>query len=149
MQIILRQDVTNLGKMGEIVLVKDGYARNYLIPKQMAYFASDGAVKRLEAEKRSMIKKRANLREQADSISQKLSEVEISIPMKVGEEGKLYGSVTQQMIADELKNLGFDIDKRNIIIEDTIRTLGVFDIKVKIHADVIANVKIWVISEEQ
>lgn len=149
MKIILRQNVPNLGDMGEVVNVKDGYARNYLIPREMAYFASEGAIKRIEVEKRQYSKRLADEKVSAEAIAAKIAELQISIPMKVGEEGKLYGSVTQQLIAQELSLRGFEIDRRNIIIDDAIRTLGVFDVKVKLHPEVLADLKIWVISEEE
>lgn len=149
MKIILRQDVPTLGLMGEIVNVKDGYARNYLIPREMAYYASEGAIKRLKIEKIQFSKKLADEKVDAEAIAAKIAELQISIPMKVGEEGKLYGSVTPQVIAQELSIRGFDIDRRNIIIEDPIKTLGVFDVKVKLHPEVTTDLKIWVISEEE
>lgn len=148
MKVILRQDVANLGAMGEIVNVKDGYARNYLIPRQMAYFATPKATKVLEVEKKQYAKRMAQEKSGAEMISSQLAELQISIAMKVGEEGRLYGSVTTQMIAQELSLRGFDIDKRNIIIEDAIKSLGVFDITVRLHPEVVTTIKIWVISEE-
>ncbi len=149
MKIILRQDVPNLGDMGEVVNVKDGYARNYLIPREMAYFASEGAIKRIEVEKKQYTKKLADEKVSAEATAEKIADLQISIPMKVGDEGKLYGSVTQQLIAQELSLRGFEIDRRNIVIDEPIRTLGVFDVKVKLHPEVISDLKIWVISEEE
>ncbi len=148
MKVILRQDVSNLGMMGEIINVKDGYARNFLIPRELVYFASDSAMNRLEAEKRQYYKRQALEKSQAEEISEKLSELQVSIPMKVGEEGRLFGSVTPQMISQELGLRGYEIDRRNIIIENPIKSLGVFDIKVKLYTDVITTLKVWVIGEE-
>ena len=148
MKVILRQDVDNLGTMGEIVNVKDGYARNYLIPRQMAYFATEKATKVLEFEKKQYAKRMAKEKAGAEMISTQLAELQVSVAMKVGEEGRLYGSVTPQMIAQELSLRGFDVDKRNIIIEDAIKSLGVFDITIKLHPEVTTTIKIWVISEE-
>lgn len=149
MKVILRKDLVNLGDMGEIVNVRDGYARNYLIPRDYAYFASESAIKRLEIEKQHRSKKLAKEKGAAEILAANLSEVQVSIAMKVGEEGKLYGSVTNTMIAQELSQKGYEVDKRNIIIEDSIKTLGVFDAKVKLHPEVTANIKVWVISEEE
>ena len=149
MKIILRQDVPNVGEMGEIVTVKDGYARNYLIPKEMAYYASPSAVKKLEIEKKAQSKKLELEKAQAEEIAEKFADIQISIPMKVGEEGKLYGSVTPQMIADELALRGYEIDRRSIVIEEPIKTLGVFDVKAKLHPEVVTNLKVWVISDEE
>lgn len=148
MKVILRQDMDNLGEMGDVVNVKDGYARNYLIPRELVYYASEGAMKKLEVEKKQYRKRIAKEKEVAQDMSEKMSDLSISIAMKTGEEGRLYGSVTPQMIAQELKLRGFDIDRRNIVIEDAIKSLGVFDVKVKLHPEVIATLKVWVISEE-
>lgn len=149
MKVILRKDVENLGEMGDVVTVKDGFARNYLIPREMAYFASEGAIKRLEVEKKQYQKKLALEKVKAEDIAAKIADVQVSVAMKVGDEGRLYGSVTSQMIAQELSLRGYDFDKRNIIIEEPIKTLGVFDIKVKLHPEVISTLKVWVISEEE
>jgi len=149
MKVILRQDVDNLGVMGEVVNVKDGYGRNYLIPRELAYYATEAAIKRLEVEKKQFAKRLAEEKVHAEEMAIKVADIQISLAMKVGEEGKLYGSVNQLMISQELKLRGFDIDRKNIIIEDPIKSLGVFDIKVKLHPEVIAQLKVWVISEEE
>ncbi len=148
MKVILRKDVDNLGNMGEVVTVKSGYARNFLIPREFAYMASPGAVKALEVEKKQFAKRRLKEQGDAEILSLALSELQVSIAMKVGEEGKLYGSVTNQMVADELTQKGYAIDKKHIIIDEPIRSLGVFSVKVKLFHDVVANLKVWVISEE-
>lgn len=148
MKIILREDVDKLGKIGDTLNVKDGYARNYLLPRELAFVATPGALKRLEFEKRQSEKRVEKAKGVAEELAVKIADVQVSIQMKVGEEGKLYGSVTQQMIAGELVARGFDVDKRHIIIEDPIRTLGIFDIKVRLHPEVIPTLKVWVISEE-
>jgi large subunit ribosomal protein L9 len=149
MRVILRRNVENLGDMGSVVNVKDGYGRNYLIPRELAYFASESAVKRIAVEKKSFAKKVAQEKELAEVLMAEITDLQISVAMKVGEEGKLYGSVNQAMISDELKLRGYDIDRKNIIIEDPIKSLGVFDIKIKLHPEVITSVKVWVISEEE
>jgi len=148
MKVILRKDVAKLGNIGDIVNVKNGYARNYLIPRNLAYYATEAAMKKLEIEKKHYANVMAQEKSDAEALSQKLAEIQLSIPMKVGEEGKLYGSVTQQMIADELKVHNIDIDKRNIIIDEPIKSLGVYDINVKLHHEVNATIKVWVTSEE-
>ncbi|MFM2133972.1 MAG: 50S ribosomal protein L9 [Candidatus Kapaibacterium sp.] len=148
MKIILRQNVEKLGSIGELLTVKDGYARNFLIPRQLAYVATPGAEKRLEIERRQYDKKMARAKEVAETTATRLAELQISIPMAVGEEGKLFGSVTPQMIAQELEVRGFSIDRRSITIEEPIKTLGVFDVKVKLHPEVHGNLKVWVISQD-
>ncbi len=148
MKIILRKDVQSLGLMGEIVTVKNGYARNYLIPRNLAYFANEGALKALEIEKKRFAKIQAAEKGVAETLAAKLSELQISIPMKVGEEGKLYGSVTPAMVAQELAVHGIEIDRRSIMLDDAIKSLGVFDVKIKLYSEVTATLKVWVISEE-
>ena len=149
MKIILRRDVENLGPMGTIVNVKNGYARNYLIPREFAYMASDSAMRAFEVEKKQWEKRQANEKAGAEALALQLNDLQISISMKVGEEGKLYGSVTNQMVSQELALKGYDIDKRNVIIDEAIRSLGVFDVKVKLFHDVFANLKVWVINEAE
>lgn len=149
MKVILRQDIIGLGIMGAVVTVKDGYARNYLIPREMVYYATESAVKRIEVEKKKYAKQIAEMKIQAEALATKLADEQVTLAMKVGEEGKLYGSVNPMMIADELKIKGFDIDRRNIIIEDPIKSLGVFSVKIKLHYDVMASLKVWVISEDE
>ncbi|MBS1561267.1 MAG: 50S ribosomal protein L9 [Bacteroidetes bacterium] len=148
MKIILRQNVDTLGTIGEIVNVKAGYARNYLIPREMAYVASDGAIRALETEKKQYEVKMSKAKAHADVVAGQLAELQISIPMQVGEEGRLFGSVTAPMIAQELELRGYHVDRRLIIIEEPIKTLGIFDVKVKLHPEVVATLKIWVIGQE-
>jgi len=148
MKVILRKDVNKLGNIGDVINVKDGYARNFLIPRNLAYYASESAMKRLEIEKKRYAKIVAQERTDAVSLSKKLAELQISIPMKVGEEGKLYGSVTPQMIADELAIHNIKLDRRNILIDEPIKSLGVFDVSVKLHSEVNGILKVWVISED-
>lgn len=148
MKVILREDIDNLGRIGDVVNVKDGFARNYLIPRELAFIATEKAMKSIAIEKKKYLKRIEKEKEHAEELAQKLSELQISIAMKVGEEGKLYGSVSPLMISQELELRGFNIDKKNIIIEEPIKTLGVFDIKVKLHPDILTSLKIWVINEE-
>lgn len=148
MKIILRQDVENLGNIGEIVVVKPGYARNFLIPNQLAYVATDGAIRALETEKKQYEVRKAKARQQAEVVAAQLAELQITVSMQVGEEGRLFGSVTAPMIAQELELRGFHVDKRNIIIDEAIKTLGIFEVKVKLHTDLTAPLKVWVIGQE-
>lgn len=148
MKIILRQDVENLGNIGEIVTVKPGFARNYLIPNQLAYFATDGAIRALETEKKQYQAKMAKVRQESEATAAQLAELQITISMPVGEEGRLFGSVTAPMIAQELELRGFRVDKRNIMIDEPIKSLGIFDVKVKLMTDVVAPLKVWVIGQE-
>ncbi len=148
MKVILRQNIDNLGKIGELVTVRNGYGRNYLIPRGLVYYASEKALKALEVEKKKYARRMAKEKSGAEIIASRLAEMQISIPMKVGEEGKLYGSVTSQMVASELAARGIEVDRRHITIEENIKNLGVFDVKIKLHPEVVCPMKIWVISEE-
>ncbi|MFN4986228.1 MAG: 50S ribosomal protein L9 [Ignavibacteria bacterium] len=148
MKIILRQDVENLGNIGEIVVVKPGYARNFLIPNQLAYLATDGAIRALETEKKQYEVRKAKARQQAEVVAAQLADLQITVSMQVGEEGRLFGSVTAPMIAQELELRGYNVDKRNIIIDEPIKTLGIFEVKVKLHADLAAPLKVWIIAQE-
>ncbi|MBU3679870.1 MAG: 50S ribosomal protein L9 [Candidatus Kapabacteria bacterium] len=148
MKIILRQDVENLGNIGEIITVKPGYARNYLIPNQMAYYATAGAIRALETEKKQYEARMAKARQAAEVTASQLGELQITISMPVGEEGRLFGSVTAPMIAQELELRGFRVDKRHVIIDEPIKTLGIFDVKVKLMSDLVAPLKVWVIAQD-
>ena len=148
MKVILRQNISTLGEIGEIVTVKSGYARNYLIPRQMAYVANDSAMRALETEKKQYSVKMEKAKHASEIMAGQLADLQISIPMQVGEEGRLFGSVTAQMIATELELRGFNIDRRTITIDEPIKTLGIFEVKVKLHTDITAPLKVWVIAEE-
>ncbi|MBI2793110.1 MAG: 50S ribosomal protein L9 [Ignavibacteria bacterium] len=148
MKIILRQNVEKLGEIGDLVVVKPGYARNFLIPRQLAFVATEGAMRALETEKKQYASKMEKAKKQAEVQAVQLADLQISIPMQVGEEGRLFGSVTTQMIAQELELRGFNIDKRAIHIDEPIKTLGIFEVKVKLHPEILASLKVWVISQE-
>ncbi len=147
MKVILREDVETLGAAGEVVNVKDGYARNFLVPRRIAYVATTSALKRIEQEMKVRAKKIDIEKADLASLAAKLSEVSVTIPMKVGEEERLYGSVTPMMIADSLTNQGYAIDRRTIAIEEPIRTLGAHEITVKFKHGVSAKVRVNVIAE--
>lgn len=150
MKIILRKDLEKLGKMGDVITVRDGYARNYLIPRGYAYQATEGAIKALEIEKKRMQKKIENDRARAQELARELSQVQLTFPMKVGEEGRLYGSVTALMIAEKLQQeYNYNLDKRTIILEEPIKSLGIFDVNIKLFQDIFATIKVWVINEEE
>ena len=147
MKVILRKDFEQLGRIGEVVDVKDGYARNFLLPRQIAYIATAGSIRALEEEKKQVAKKLSKELEEAQKLSAELESVSVTIPVKVGEEDKLFGTVTTQMIADSLKEKGYDIDKRKIEITEPIKALGIYSINIKLHHDVTSVVKTWVVRE--
>ncbi|TSA26848.1 MAG: 50S ribosomal protein L9 [Ignavibacteriales bacterium] len=147
MKVILRKKFDQLGKVGDVLTVKDGYARNYLIPRQIAYQATKGNILALEEEKKQILKKEAKELEAAQKFASNLEKVSITIPVKVGEEDKIFGTVTNQMISDSLKEKGFDIEKRKIEITEPIKSLGIYTVSIKLHPSVSATVKTWVVRE--
>lgn len=148
MKVILCEDVINLGAMGETVKVADGYARNYLLPRQMAVCADSASANEIEHQLRIIRKREVERREQLKSVAEKLAELTITIAMKAGEGGKLYGSVTNTMIADQLKEAGHLIDRRNIKIDDPIKALGEFEVILKLGSGVDAAVKVVVEADQ-
>lgn len=147
MKVILRKEHEKLGQIGATVDVKDGYARNYLIPRGIAYPATEGSMRALEEEKRQAERRSNKQQKASEKLAGELDKVSLTIKMKVGEDEKLFGSVTSQMIADGLKEQGFDIDKRIIDLEEPIKALGIYTVNVKLHASVIGKVKVWVVQE--
>ena len=143
--LILLDDVENLGLAGDEVKVAPGYARNYLIPKKLAAKATPGTLRLIESRKAQIAARRAAELENAKAIAAKLADVEISIAMQATEDDQLFGSVTSRMVADELAAQGFDIAHNRISIEPPIKSLGSFEADVKLHAEVTAKVKIWVV----
>ena len=147
MKLILLKDVENLGEEGDIVTVKDGYGRNFLIPQRLGRVASDGAVRHQQEIQRQRSRKVAKVREDAVAQKQQLEGAQVVIAAKTGEENRIFGTVTSQQIAVELSKQGFDVDRRDIELDEDIRMIGVYTATVKIHRDVNASVKIQVISE--
>lgn len=147
MKVILRKNFDQLGKVGEIVNVKDGYARNFLIPRGVAYQATQGNIRALEEEKKQIHKREVKELEEAQKLAAEMEKVSVTIPVKVGEEEKIFGTVTSQMIVDSLKEKGFDVDKRKVEITEPIKSLGIYSVAVKLHTNVTATVKTWVVRE--
>jgi large subunit ribosomal protein L9 len=147
MKVILRQNFDGLGQIGQVVEVKSGYARNYLIPRKLAYAALKGNIKALEEEKKNLEKKRVHELAAAETFAAELEKISVTIPVQVGEEDKIFGSVTNQMIADALKEKGYEIDRRKIEIEEPIKSLGIYGIDIKLHPSVSAKIKVWVVRE--
>jgi large subunit ribosomal protein L9 len=147
MEIILREDVQYLGKAGDVVKVKDGYARNYLLPKGLAYPATEGNKKRIAFEAERTARLRASERSQAEDEAAALRDVALTFAMKVGEEDKLYGSVTASDIQRRLEEQGIHVDKRKIDLAEPIRSLGEFQVSIKLHHDVRPQIKIVVVAE--
>ena len=149
MEIILRQTIDNLGAAGQVVKVANGYARNYLLPRKLAYPATPGNLKVIEFERKSLLRRDAKLQEDADKLRQMLEGVEITIRRKVGENNVLYGSVTNSDVAEELEKKGFKIEKRKIQMEDHIKATGEFLLPIRLFKDVTAHVKLKVEAETE
>ena len=147
MKVILRKNFNQLGQIGDLVNVKEGFARNFLFPRQIALIANDSNVKALEEEKRQASKKETKNIENAKKLSAELETVSVTIPVTVGEEEKLFGSVTPKMISDALKEKNYDIDHRKIEIKEPIKTLGIYEVKIKMYGEVTASVKTWVVRD--
>lgn len=147
MKIILRQDHDKLGKLGDIVEVKDGYARNYLLPRKVGFIATAGSLRALEEEKKQHVDKQKKELTNAEKLSAELQKLSVTLKMKVGEDEKLFGSVTTQMIAEALLEKGMTVDKRIIEIEEPIKALGIYTVNVKLHSTVTGKLKIWVVRE--
>ena len=147
MEIILQEDVEKLGNRGQVVSVKDGYARNYLLPRKLAIAASPSNMKRLEKMRAAFAKKEATERESAQQQAAQLASVKLALSRKAGENDQLFGSVTAGDIADALKAQGYEIDKRKIQLTDAIKTVGEFSVTLKLYRDVTATVQL-VVSRE-
>jgi large subunit ribosomal protein L9 len=147
MKVILRQEFAELGHIGDVVEVKEGYARNYLIPRNIAYLATTSSIQQLEEEKKQHVRALDKEKRVSEKLAVELEKVSVTIQMKVGEDEKLFGSVTSQMIAESLKEKGLTIDKRHIELEDSIKALGIYTVNVKLPGGVIGNVKVWVVRE--
>lgn len=147
MKIILRQDHEKLGKMGDVVEVKDGYARNYLLPRKIGYIANAGNLRNLEEEKKQHVDRENKQHHGAEKLAAELEKLSITLKMKVGEDEKLFGAVTSQMISDAIQEKGITIDKRIIDLEEPIKALGIYTVNVKLHQQVAGKVKVWVVRE--
>jgi large subunit ribosomal protein L9 len=147
MDVILREHVEHLGKRGEIVKVAAGYARNYLLPRKLALPATDGNKKHVERERRIVEARESQERGVAEALGARLTAVDITIARRVGDTEQLYGSVTSGDIADFLKEKGFDVDKRKLIMPEAIKAIGDYDVPLKLHREVTIPLKVHVVKE--
>jgi large subunit ribosomal protein L9 len=147
MKLVLRQDYEPLGESGTVVTVKPGFARNFLIPKGLAMPATEKNLKRYENEKKQMFWRQEKEKRQSEELAKTLENVSCTITVQVGEEDKMFGSVTSQNIAEALDSQGYTIDKRKIVLEEPIKSLGIYSVPIKLHTDVEAKVKVWVVKE--
>jgi large subunit ribosomal protein L9 len=148
MEVILRQSVPTLGRVGEIVKVKAGYARNYLIPHGLAYKATEGNKRRIETEKKQRLFEMAEQQSDAETLASALETVELHFNVKAGEGDKLFGSITSQDIAAQLSELGYRIDKRSIELAEPIKMIGIYKVPIRLHPEVRTEIRVWVVKEE-
>ncbi|MDD5109250.1 MAG: 50S ribosomal protein L9 [Candidatus Omnitrophica bacterium] len=147
MEVILNKDVANIGKAGSIVKVKEGFARNFLFPQNLAKQATSGSLKILEQQKQIKSAQFAKLKEESIELEKRLSSLSLTISALTQGQEKLYGSISAQDISEALKNEGFSIDKSNIDLVEPIKSLGIYEIRVKLHPEVIAKLKLWVVKK--
>ncbi len=147
MEIILRQGVENLGKPGDVVSVRAGYARNYLLPRGLAYEATPGNLKRIAQERTRLEAAENERREAAQGVAAQLEQVSLTFSARVGEEGKLFGSVTAADIQAQLEAQGLKVERRQIDLHEPIKALGVYKVPVRLHADVRPEIRVWVIKQ--
>ncbi len=148
MQVILREDIEKLGKIGDLVKVADGYARNYLVPKKKAIEATPKNLNAMNHAKKMVSDRIRKIKKEATAEADKMKGLSVTIRAKAGEEGKLFGSVTSMDIAEAMKVQGIAVDKRKIVLDEPIKRLGDFTVSIKLHADITADVKVSVVAEE-
>lgn len=147
MKIILREDIPSLGTAGTTKEVKNGFANNYLIPHRLAYPATERYLKIFENEKKAYEKKKQKLLKEAEEMKLKIEGLSVSIPVKTGEEDKLYGSVTSQDIIEKAKEQGLNLSKKQIALDENIKKLGIYHVPVKLAPEISASLKVWIIKE--
>lgn len=145
MEVILKEDIKSVGKAGEVIKVSPGFARNFLLPQGKAALANPQNLKELEHHKRAIQAKQEKLKKQAVQLAEKISALSLTIKKEAGEEEKLFGSVTNKELAEALQKEGIAIDRRQIQLEDPIKTIGVFDVPVRLHSEVTTHLKVWVV----
>jgi large subunit ribosomal protein L9 len=145
MQVILLEDIPSLGKMGDMVKVSDGYGRNYLLPQKKAILATEKNVKALEHQKRMIQQRLGKAKKDAQLLAQKIENLSCTFNKSVGESGKIFGAITSMDIEEYLKQNGIDIDRKKIHLEEPIKNLGMYRVPIKIHPEVTANLKVWVV----
>ena len=149
MKIILKEDIANLGYKDDVVEVKSGYGRNYLIPKGLAVIASEAALKQLAEDQRQRAHKIAKILEEAEAKAKALEGVKLTIPVKTSASGTIFGSVNAATLAEELQKLGHDIDRKIIFLKDPVKVAGIYTASVKLHKEVSADIEFEVIAEEE
>jgi large subunit ribosomal protein L9 len=147
MEVILKEDIANLGKIGEVVRVRDGYARNYLLPRGLVLLANKKNLKTFEHRKKVVADQKQKIIRQAQSVADEIAAVSLVLPMRVGEEGRLFGSVTNIQIEKALKAKGLNVDRRKIQLEEPIKVAGEYEVPVRMTADLTVPLKVSVVPE--
>ncbi len=147
MDIILTENIDHLGTAGELIKVKDGYARNFLIPTGKAVMATTQNLKKLDHQKRLVHEKLNKVKKEAEKLAARIEAVSCTVTKPVGDEDKLFGAVTSADIQNSLSSEGIDIDRKKIILDEPLKSLGIFTVPIKIHNEVTANLKVWVVKE--
>jgi large subunit ribosomal protein L9 len=148
MEVILREHVDNLGRRGDVVKVAEGYARNYLLPRKLALAVTEANRRQIERERAAAEARDAEERGQAEALAQRITQLEIEIARRVGENETLYGSVTSSDVAHALQTKGFEVDRRKIQLPEPLKTLGEHTIPIKIHRDVVAQLRVKIVAEQ-
>ena len=147
MKLILLEDMKKLGSAGDEVNVKDGYARNYLIPRKLAVEATSGALRILEQKKKANERKEAERKTECEELAEKIKNTSCTISVEAGEEDRLFGAVTSEMISESLASEGVEIDRKKILLEEPLKKLGVYDVDIKLHPEVKTQVRVWIVKK--
>jgi large subunit ribosomal protein L9 len=147
MQVILLEDVSSIGKAGDLIKVSDGYGRNYLIPQKKAILATEKNIKALEHQKRLVQHRMSKTKKDVKKMAQEVEALSCTFARAVGESGKLFGSVTSMDIEAYLKENNLEIDRKKIHLEEPLKSIGMFIVPIKLHAEVVANLKVWIVQE--
>ena len=147
MEVILKEDIVNVGKIGEVVRVRDGYARNYLLPRGLVLVANKKNLKTFEHQKKIVADQKQKIIRQAQTVGDQLAGIALVIPMKAGEEGRLFGSVTNMQIEKALKSKGLNVDRRKIHLEEPIKNIGEYEIPIRLSADLTVPLRVSVVAE--
>jgi large subunit ribosomal protein L9 len=147
MQVILLEDIPSLGKAGDLVKVSDGYGRNFLIPQKKAILATEKGLKMLEHQKRQVQHRMGKMKKNLDKVAQQIQALSCTFVKSVGESGKLFGSVTSMEIETYLKENGIEVDRKKIVLDEPIKSIGMFTVPIKLHPEIVAQLKVWVVQE--
>lgn len=148
MKVVFLKDVKGQGKKGDVKEISDGYVRNFLLPKGLVSVATDGSLKVLDQQQKSEAKRKEQEKQDAEALAAKMKEMTVTIKAKSGEGGRLFGAITSKQIAEELEKAKLKIDKRKILLDDAIRTMGVTNVSVKLHHEVTATIKVHVVEDK-